>query len=80
MAQKNKTIESSHIHPLLPFNHDGHVGKSQGWDEPLNPQEGASEMAKGKKAQISKASQSSMQSHRKENGKDVMVYNDITWA
>ena len=41
MAQKNKTIESDPIHLLSTFIHDGHVGKSRGWDEPSNPQEGA---------------------------------------
>ena len=37
-------------------------------------------MAKGEKSQISEASRSFMQSHSNENGKDVMICNDITCA
>ena len=40
------------IHLFLPFTHDGHAmrqeRKGKGWDEPLNPREGAKENGEGK--------------------------------
>ena len=54
---------------------------SDGWDKALNPQKNdAYKMAEGKKAQISEASWFFMQSHSKENGKYIMIYNDITYT
>ena len=60
------------------------------WDErrrlkagtsPRTCERGPKKMAKGKKSQISEASWSFMQSHSNENGKEVMICNDIacTW-
>ena len=49
-----------------------------GWA--LIPARGGLRNGEGKEIPIFKASRSSMQSHSKENGKDVMIYNDITWA
>ena len=40
ILERSLTIESDHIHLLLPFIHEGHVGKSRSWDELSNPQEG----------------------------------------
>ena len=52
--------------------------KSEGWDEPTNLLErGPNKVVERKKAQISEASQSLMQSHSKEIGKCEMICNDL---